>query len=200
MRLFWGLIAVMLAAALAALLVLPETARVKDVIPWEPAAEQPEIALKDDSRVPSMAEGGETEPAAAAGGDASSPPELRPILVEQLPFDTACGLFLTPPDSRDVIFMMPETGSGQPSAMAALNVEGQLVMLHRAEALGDPIGNVGFSHQIFRSQDGSMTVVAKITGAPAAEGERVQIPEGELTVMMPGRATLKMPVSGAAGC
>lgn len=200
MRLFWGIIAVMLAAAVAALMVLPESMRVKDVIPWEPAAEQPEMAAKDDSRVPSMSGAGEPEAAAPEGGEPSGPPELRPILVEQLPFDTACGLFLTPPDSRDVIFMMPETGSGQPSAMAALNVEGSLVMLHRSEALGDPIGNVAYAHQIFRSQDGSMTVVAKITGEAAAEGERIQIPEGELTVMMPGRTTLKVSVSGAAGC
>ena len=198
MRLFWILMVTLLAAGVAALLVLPEDMKVKDLVGWEPGElVEPSSAPKDDARVPGAAS---EAPAVAAAGAGSGAPELQPILADQLPFDTQCGLFLTPPGSRDVIFMMPDAGAEQPSAMAAINVAGTLVVMRRAEAEGLPFGRGAFERQLFRNEDGTVTVVARVDpGAPGA-AQRVTIDSGELTVMMAGRSTLKVPVAGAAGC
>ncbi len=202
MRVFWGLIVVLLAASVAALMVLPETIRLKDVIGWEPSPEVADGPAKDDSRVPTVA--GEAAPGSDAAAAGSGPPTLKPILVEQLPFEASCGLFLTPPDSRDVIFIMPDAGAAGSGAVAALNIEGNLVMLHRSEAEGEPIGRGAYPRQVFHSEDGTTTVVTRVGAAPAQPNagadQRVTIESGELTVMMPGRTTLKMPVAGQAGC
>ncbi|ESR27490.1 hypothetical protein [Lutibaculum baratangense] len=197
MRFFWTLIALLLAAAVATILVLPDQMRLRDLVGWRPGGDF-ETALKDNSRVPST--GGEAvQPVGASPETAGGPPELSPILIDQLPFDTTCALMLTPDGSQEVIFASPRSGAAGGDVVAALNIGGSLQLVRRTETFGDPLASNIYPRANYRDGDGALTVVATVTGN-SPSGERINIESGELTVMMAGRSTLKLPIKGVSGC
>ncbi|MEJ8571790.1 hypothetical protein [Microbaculum marinum] len=192
-RLFFAAVAVMIAAAVAYVLVVPDAL---DQLGVEPIVEatKPAQPTKDTSRITTSST---ATPASQATGDM---PTVAPLDVASLPFQTGCGLFLSREGEEDVIFvdaLADDTNGAMPAAMI---LDGSLVILERTTADGEPLGYGQYPRQVFDTPDNGVRVVVEVDFGEPTEPEDVPVTSGEVTVMKAGRPTLNFRVTGGAGC
>jgi len=197
--LLFAAVAVLIAAAIAYVWVVPEPFdrlrfEMDDMVEMiEPDAESAQPA-KDTSRIETPA----VQSAPGAVSDAM--PDVGVLDTAALPFETGCGLFLSRRDEEDLIFI-DGAGDGSNGAMpAAMMIDGQIVLFERTTADGEPLGFGQYPRQVFDSADNSVRVVVDIDLGESVDQEDAPVTGGEITVMKAGRPTLNFPVSGGAGC
>ncbi|HEY9626682.1 MAG TPA: hypothetical protein V6C84_05225 [Coleofasciculaceae cyanobacterium] len=107
-----------------------------------------------------------------------------------------CGMTLWRPDrtanDRFIFF-----NGLQPQSME-MRINGQMMQFDRIQASGTEIYGQSTS-QIFRSQNGFITVQVNVTLGKRGEIETVDIPEGSLRVLTDD-SEITIPVVGNAGC
>lgn len=193
-RLFVLFIFVCVAAGVAYLWVGPDAL---DEIGVTPAVTPIDTApVKDTSRV------GAPPPVsvAPAPGAAGTLPVLGILDLEDLPFEAGCGMSLTRAGEDGVVFVDAVPGEGNGTMVAAMVLDGGLVVFDRTQADGDPMEFGQYPRQIFISADQQVTAVVEIElGEPLGPGD-IPVASSTLTVMKAGLLTLQFPAAGRAGC
>lgn len=192
LRIAVAAVAILLAAGVAYIWVVPGGFDLIGVkVATDPESTQP---AKDDSRISTP-----SSPAADAD-EAGENPEVGALDPASLPFELGCGLYLTREGEDGIIFansMEGETNGVMPASMV---IDGSLVALERTTADGEPIGFGQYPRQVFDTPDNQTRVVVEVDFGEPNEPDDLPVTAGEITVMKAGRMTLKIPVSGGAGC
>jgi hypothetical protein len=127
-------------------------------------------------------------------------PEVGFLSVGELPFDAECGLVLRMAGQRDVIFASGISINPDAPTPAAMHVDQEFVVLHRAGVDGAPIGQGQFERQMFQDEAETISVVVEISLEEGLTGEWAQVTDGTLTVIQPERPTARLQVGGRVGC
>jgi hypothetical protein len=198
MKLIVAAVAVLIAAGIAYVLVVPGALDQigVEVVEQEPAA--PAIPAKDDSRITTPSNGTTEQ---VESGDM---PTVGVLDLAALPFESGCGMFLSREGEEGIVFVdsTPSGENGDASGVmpAAMLIDGTLMAFSRTTADGEPIGFGQYPRQVFDSTDNTVRVVVEVDFGEESDPEDVPVSAGEVTVMKAGRPTVKFAISGGAGC
>jgi hypothetical protein len=172
----------------------PDAAAIaEDEEPAGPASEPAPLAIPEPPTLPRL-------PVQPTVQRQPEPATLDAVSLDGLPFNAECGLQLRPVGEPEVIFASGVSRDPAAGGPAAAMVDGELVLLRRVGADGDPLGYNQFPRQLFRDEAERVTVVVEIALEEEPLDDSARVSEGTLTVMKAERATARLAIAGRAGC